>query len=55
MKLKAKDTITYYSRVHKKDVEGVVEFAGTDNLVAVTDGVRYSLQSFQVKSSKRSK
>lgn len=42
------DVVKFYSRVHKKDVEGDVEFKGNMNCIVVHKGTRYSLQNNQI-------
>ena len=51
MEFKKKDTVKFFSLVHRKWVLGIVEFVGEANCIVVHDGTRYSLQNYQVSQA----
>ena len=53
VKFKKGSNVRFYSRVHKKEVPGVIEFIGSDQCITVVDGTRYSLQNTQLMKAKK--
>lgn len=41
-------SVTFYSRVHRKNIKAVVEFKGQNAYIVQYQDVRYSLQNTQI-------